>query len=728
MAGLISPLLETYDGETITQKVASDVETISQTLDPGEAVSSEWVQTEGFVEVGAFVIADEPSADDGVTFEFTTKGDSTPTADTTQTYTYTPTDASKGFRTFTTSAALRQVRVTYTNGATTTDFQATVILSTFPSGSTASYVGQTASGQDAVTVATDPQGDGLQLDDEYFGAGGEGIPILGQQPDGDWVRDRATGQLFATTVDLNAGETFTSDWYDTDGWSSLEVFVGSDETSAAEGVEIEFTDDVQATTPEVKASYVREYGGEAADAGFEIFKSETNLDGFRFQFTNNSTPVTGVDIIGTAKTDVSFDGANFVDNNPLGENFVRVGTDANAPGLKIGDPQSLFGDLTTIRRRTVIDLTSSFGTSTLRDETDSTGSGTISQDPDPATGEIVLSTGTTADSRIELTSAEYGRYVPGYSAQQGVGIRIPDLPTEGEAKWGYFNGNDGFYWGYDGDQGELFVAREKGGTEVTRVYRSNWNRGTIDTVLDTDWDIQDGSIFQIDYSWYGYGIILFTIVSQTSNDLRNTSPRQESVVVHAINVSDETSVTDPNQPIRVEAENGATGEDYDVRVGGRQYSVFGDQPSEQRDTAATIFSTTIADGAWTHIMSWRRDPDDDANARLNVDDIDFGIDQTVKLALVVNADVTGFTWGIPELVDPEETLLQYSPDGTFNGIGGGTKGWEGSLQVPGTGNAQAAISPDIDLQFGQNTVVSLVAQCDGGTGDATTTMRMLEDW
>jgi len=562
----------------------------------------------------------------------------------------------------------------------------------------------------------------------YYGGGGGGIQTLGQQPDGDFVGEKATGQLFTTTVDLNAGETFTSDWYDTDGWSSLEVFVGSDETSVAEGVEIQFTNDVQATTPEVKGSYVREYGAEAAAQGFDIFKSETNLDGFRFVFTNNSSPVTDVDFIATAKMNPSFDGANFVDTNPLGENFLRVGTDANAPGLKIGDPQSLFGDVTTIRRRTVIDLASSFGTSTLRDETDSVGSGTISQDPDPDTGEIVLSTGTTPDSRIELTSAEYGRYVPGYSAQQGVGIRIPNPPTEGEVKWGYFNGNDGFYWGYDGDQGELFVAREKGGTEVTRVYRSDWNRGTVDTILDRDWDIQDGSIFQIDYSWYGYGIILFTIVSQTSNDLRNTSPRQESVTVHAINVSNETSVTDPNQPIRVDAENGANGEDYDVRVGGRQYSVFGEEPSEQRDTAATIFSTTIADGAWTHIMSWRRDPADDANARLNVDDIDFGIDQTVKLALVVNADVTGFTWGIPDLVDPDETLLQYSPSGTFNGIGNGTKGWEGSIRVGDQGNAQVGISPDIDLQFGQNTVVSLVAQCDGGTGIATTTMRMLEDW
>lgn len=563
-----------------------------------------------------------------------------------------------------------------------------------------------------------------QLDGDVFG---QFIPI-GKQPDGDYVQDMATGQLFYDTVDLAQDETYTSDWYDTDGFSSVEFFVGSDEVGAAEGVEIQFTDDVQATTPDVLATYTREYGSEAADQGFDIFKSETNLDGVRFRYTNNSTAVTGVQFVGTAKTDVSFDGANFVDTDALGNNFLRVGTEANAPGLKIGDPQSLFGDLTTIRRRTVIDLTSSFGTSTLRDETDSTGSGTISQDPDPDTGEIVLSTGTTPDSRIELTSAEYGRYVPGYSAQQGIGIRIPDLPTEGEAKWGYFNGNNGFYWGYDGDQGELFIGREKGGTEVTRVYRSEWNRGTVDTVLDRDWDLQDGSIFQIDFSWYGYGIILFTIVSQTADDLRSTSPRQESVAVHALSVQTDTSVNDPNQPIRVDVENGTAGEEIDVRVGGRQFSVFGEEPSEQRDTAATQFSSTVADGTWTHLMSWRRNPTDEANARLNVDGLDFGIDQTAKLALVVNANLSGQTWGVPELVDSDETLLQVATDGTFDGIGDGTKGWEGSIQVGGQGNAQAEVNPDIDLQFGQNTVVSLIAQCDGGSGLATFTMRMLEDW
>ena len=559
--------------------------------------------------------------------------------------------------------------------------------------------------------------------DDAFKTRGYGI-----QPDGDLVGDMATGQLFATNVDLDVNETWTSDWYDTDGFSSWELFVGSDEPSAPEGVEIQFTNDVQEATPEVKSTDVREFGAQAADDGYDIYKGETNLDGLRFRYTNDGNVAINVDFIGTAKTTPSFDGANFVKTNPLGERFVQIGTDPNAPGIKLGDPQSLFGDVVTIRRRTVIDLASSFGTSTLRDETFSSGSGNIAQDPDPTTGEIVLETGTTPDSSIALASAEYGRYVPGYSAQQGIGIRIPDPPTEGEITWGYYNGVDGFYWGYDGDQGELFVARTKNGTEVERTYRSSWNRGTIDTILDRDWDIQDGSIFQIDFSWYGYGIILFTIVSQTANDLRDTSPRQESVAVHAIKVDDDTSVTDPNQPIRVDAENAGTGENVQVRVGGRQFSVFGEEPSEQRDTAASVFSQTVGNGTWTHLMSWRRDPADVANARLNVDDIDFGIDQTANLALVVNADITGFTWTTPELVDPDETLLQYSTAGTFNGIGNGTKGWAGSIRVGGQGNAQAEVSPDIDLQFGQNTVVSLIAQCDGGTGDATYTMRMLEDW
>jgi len=549
------------------------------------------------------------------------------------------------------------------------------------------------------------------------------IQKLAAQPDGDYVEDKANGELFNETVDIDANSTYTSDWY-------VEVYVASDATSAADGVRFEYTQDVQATTPSVDGSTIREYGTENADRGFTFFKSGANLDGFRFVFENNGTAVTDVDIIATARTEPSLDGAEYVDQNTLANNYVRVGTDFNSQGLKVGEPSSLFGDLATIERTTVLDISSTFGTSVIRDEIFTTGSGTVAQNPDDTTGELVLETGTTPDSDITLQTAEYGRYTPGYSAEAGVGIRIPDPPTEGEARWGYFNGEDGFYFGYDGDQGELFVARRKDGTEVERTYRSDFNRNNLDEILGIDWEVDRGAIFQIDFSWYGYGIIQFTIVDQTANDLRNTSPRQDSVVVRALVVEGETSTADPNQPISVEVENGANGDNNQIRVGGRQFSVFGQESTERRITAESEVSETVQDGAWTHLMSWtRNEPVLDANSKLNINSMDFSIDQTSQIALVYNADVTGTTYNSPSLTPDDETLLGVSTAGTFNGIGDGTKVWEGTIRVASGNPAQlTSLSPEVDIRFGQNGVLTLIAQSDGAAGDATYTMRMEEDW
>jgi len=551
----------------------------------------------------------------------------------------------------------------------------------------------------------------------------------GLQPDGDLVGDMATGEVFTETNQLAGNETYTSDWYDTDGFQSIEVYLSSDQTSLVEGVELQFTDDVQATSPDVKSRTRYTYDQTAVDRGFKYLKSETNLDGFRLVYNNNGTPTSDLMIVATLKSATSLSGADYVGRNVLGNSEVRVGTDQNGTGIKIGDPSSLFGDIVTVDRRTVIDISSTFGTSILRDEISSTGSAAVTGDPDSTTGEIVVSTGTTANSSINIRTAEYGRYVPGYSAQQGIGIRVPTLPTEGEARWGYFDDNNGFYWGYDGDQEELFIARRKDGSDVERVYESNFNRNSIEGVLDREWDVSQGDIFQIDFSWYGYGVILFTVVSQTKDDLSTIEPRQDSVVVHALTVQNETSTADPNEPISVEVENGDAGEDIELRIGGRQFSVFGEQGSERRVTAETRTGVAIADGAWTHMMSWtRNDPTNDANSKLNIGGFDFSSDQTMRVALVVNADVSGTTYNNPSLTPTEETLLGVSTAGTFNGIGNGTKVWEGHIDVGGTGNAQSSIDANVDVRFGQNTVLSMLAWGVGGTGNATTTMRMAEDW
>lgn len=550
----------------------------------------------------------------------------------------------------------------------------------------------------------------------------------GLQPDGDLVGDKTGGQIFADVVNLDVDEEYVSDWYDTDGFSAIEIFVNSDVESASNGVKIDYTSDANVANPTVEATDTRAYTNDDIDKGYSNYNFATVLDGFRFRYENNGQTTSNTLIVGTLRTEKALDSANYVDTNNIGDTFLRIGTSEAQAGIDIGSPTSLFDDLQTIERRSIIDLSSSFGTSVLRDETFVEGSGSITEDPDPNTGEIELSTGTTPNSEMELRSAEYGRYTPGYSAQQGVGIRIPDVPTEGEILWGYFDDDNGFYWGYDGDQGELFVGREYDGV-ATRTYFSDFNGQDFEQVYGRPYDPANGYIYQIDFSWYGYGIINFSIVGQTQNGTSSEVPRQTTKTLHSLVVDNTTSLADPNQPISVEIENGDVGDDNRVRIGGRQFSVFGQRPSEKRTSSDTKEDVSIPSGSWGHVMTWQRRGDSgDVNAKLNVRGIDFGTDVSTRLALVINPNVTGTTFTNPDLTNPNEILTERSFDGTFNGLDGGSKVWEGSVQIGGQGNAQGVFNPDVDVLFGQNNQISLLARGVGGSGSGLCTMRIAEDW
>lgn len=393
----------------------------------------------------------------------------------------------------------------------------------------------------------------------------------------------------------------------------------------------------------------------------------------------------------------------------------------------VAKPTSLFGDATTVERTSVLDSTSSFGTSEIRDEISSTGSGSVSEDP-ASSGEIELSTGTTQNSTITLSTASYGRYTAGYSAQAGIGIRFPEKPSNGEVLWGYYDDDNGYYFGYDGDKQELFVARIESGTERDKVYKSNWNGQDIEDALGFEWDITDGSIFQIDFSWYGYGIIVFQVVEQTTNTDSHSDPKQKTVRLHALKVDEEATTSDPNQPIRVEADNQSSSEDIAVRIGGRQFSVFGQEPEEERITSETKTGISVPDNSWGHVMSWRRKDSSDANARLDAQGITWSAGVTSRYAIVVKANLSGLNFTTPSLTNSDETVLEVSLDGTFDSIGDGTKQFEDHLNAGSTGTALGSVNVEPSVAFGQNNTVSLLCYGTEGSGSALATMRMSEDW
>ena len=110
--------------------------------------------------------------------------------------------------------------------------------------------------------------------------------ITGQQPDGDYVNARADGSGFSVVSSLPAGNTVTSEWVDTDGFNGIDLFIKSNKLSAANGIEVQYTDDVQATSPTILASEFYSDTQADVDRGFLELPIKPRLDGFRVRYTN----------------------------------------------------------------------------------------------------------------------------------------------------------------------------------------------------------------------------------------------------------------------------------------------------------------------------------------------------------------------------------------------------------------------------------------------------------
>ena len=159
---------------------------------------------------------------------------------------------------------------------------------------------------------------------------------------------------------------------------------------------------------------------------------------------------------------------------------------------------SMFNDVVMVERNNLIELKSNVNViSTLRDlTTEVDGSVTAGG------GEYTLATTATANANVKLLSAEIGRYQPGYAAECGIGVRAPDTMTgEMEQRWGYYDDDDGFYFGKDATG--TFIAYKRAGGAVTKVYQANWNADNMDgnnTEANPSGQtliVTNGNIFQI---------------------------------------------------------------------------------------------------------------------------------------------------------------------------------------------------------------------------------------
>lgn len=160
----------------------------------------------------------------------------------------------------------RYFRVVYTNGG---QAQTTFSLQTMFHSSQVNLVSRLEDGLDNVDVINV-----------------RSVPT-GQQPDGDFVNAKADGTAFTDETPLAATATFNSDWIDTDGFISIELFISTDQLSSVGGIVVQYTDDVQGAST-VRATDTYSFAQEDIDRGYLALSFPTRLDGFRVQYTNGS--------------------------------------------------------------------------------------------------------------------------------------------------------------------------------------------------------------------------------------------------------------------------------------------------------------------------------------------------------------------------------------------------------------------------------------------------------
>lgn len=374
-------------------------------------------------------------------------------------------------------------------------------------------------------------------------------------------------------------------------------------------------------------------------------------------------------------------------------------------------------------RTPVIELNSSYGTTVLRDLTEVTGSGAIVT----GNGTVDISTGATASSTATLSSAEVGRYVPGASAQIGIGAIVVTQPTGNQfALWGGTGEDDlnRLQFGYDATG--VFTSVVKDGVETERTYQPDWNLDPLDGTGQGDYvlDVSAGVIFQIEFTWYGFGEVRFGVVGYV---IRNDGSRQQRFIpCHSYKPSGDVSISTPNLRVFTSVDNGGDATDLSMRVGGRQYSIIGEFRPKFRftgDTRGTAAVTTTV----RPLISFRRKTNyGDRSIKVQSFEVLNTGNSALYVELRIDGTLTGATFGTPTNYTAAETALE--SDKAATDITGGVVIFAGVVVSAGQEKNAAQALLDLDFNIPNNSTVTLCVGAVTGTTDSLSGLTMKEEW
>lgn len=379
--------------------------------------------------------------------------------------------------------------------------------------------------------------------------------------------------------------------------------------------------------------------------------------------------------------------------------------------------RSLFDELVVLERTPLIELNSALGISALRDVTAVANTGTVTN----SGGEHILSTGGTTSSTASITSVEYGRYYPGTSAACGIGVRAPGTYTgTAFAEWGYFSAANGFGFGTDATGTYIFYTRD---SVQTKVYQSSWNRDVMDGTgpSGATFNRVNGNIYQITFSWYGYGAIEWSVVTDNSAD------EQVPIVVHRYRPTSTNSIQRPNQPITARVSNGGTTTGYSLYVGGRQFSIYGRYLPSTRRTEESRLALASVGTTFLPLISFRRKSGFEGFP-VKFQSLSIVTSAALMWEVRIGATLTGASFGAVTNTPTTETSLEV--DVAATAITGGQRIELGLIATEGVGGGAAGgfSSSNLDIEVPGVTVITLCARTITGTATVSSVLGMAEEW
>lgn len=376
-----------------------------------------------------------------------------------------------------------------------------------------------------------------------------------------------------------------------------------------------------------------------------------------------------------------------------------------------------FQELFVSEKTPVMELKSMYGKSALRDIYNTTGTGAITNSI--GDGEYRLRV-TGANSYAKIQSTERGRYIAGYGAEMGIGFRMPTAPTGNIVyRWGLYDDTNGFFFIRDA-QGFGVVIRRN--SVETRVNQSAFNHDKVDGTGPSGVNMlfTNGHIYQIVFSWYGYGVVKFQVATKNPSTME-----QETIVLHTHFTNGQTSVRNPNLPIQAEIESGdGDVSDVSIYLTGRQYAIIGKYlPMTRVNSCYQINYPVTSTTQFQHIMTVRRKNGYAANA-IKIDSLDYMTTAYMLLQIRVNTTVTGGTYtNIPDQV-ADETVLECNT--SASSVADGIVIWSGFSTTDRVGLQQVT---EIMYTLPEYQTLSLMAKgINTNNGQITALLRWTEEW